>query len=261
MKEDSLVIQDLLQQTFNIVDCEIEGSRILKPKTKFFLPDALRLVCENADDELLLEDDYMGVLRALKIEQRGILSFEYQSGGPMVFSHALYTCDFGDKYYYIVQSIDGEDSQLIANIEKKSYPFLLPSFLKRYYSSNGRHYSDHEMFGSLPSTTTVLDSNISIELLKECYRLFLDNIVERYPQHNSWFGEQEEMLLRFENPNIMKRSLKILQGLPDITDLTKYLRELEEGRDKGSKEIGDREKEIILTLLIYYRTSFSLLSE
>jgi len=256
MRNEFSIIHELLKRFFNIVDFEIKGLIILKTETCLSIFDVIQLLCENEDDEDRVLIDYLEVYNELKIGVEGILSFEYQSIGPMVFSHSLSKNDFGDSNFYVIQSIDGQDPRIIASLDKDTYPVLLPTFLKRYYSSNGSQYSDDEMFWSLPSTTFVYDPNIDVELLKDCYRLFLDNIVERYPNHDSWFGERDEMLSIFDEPNVMKRSLKLIKNIPKIENISHYLKELGEIRDKELSNLTDPEKEIILTLLIYYKTDF-----
>ena len=261
MKKDLSIIQEMLQRHFDVIDLEVDGSRILRSNQKLSLIKLLRSICENQDDEDRVGWDYPEILSELKIGEDSLLEFEYQSVGPMVFSHSLVKYDFGDQNFYIVQYVDGDDPEIISGIDKDGYPILLPEFLRTYYSSNGSHYSDHEMFGSLPSETTICDPTITIELQKECYRLFLDGILERYPDHSSWFGEQEDMMSVFETPNVMERSLKLMSQLPSLDEATEFLMEHTIAKEDGLAQINEKVKDNILTLLIYYKTKVSVLGQ
>jgi hypothetical protein len=260
VKKDLSSILNNLEKSFEIIDYDESGSQILKSNSTIDVNELFFPLCENEEerDQILCDD---GIFEELGVASFILLGFEYQSAGPMVFYHSLVRRDFGGENYYIQQYLDEQDPTLIAALSKNGYANLIKVFVQKYYESNGLNYSDHEMFWSLPTTTYIHDPNIDIELQKKCYRIFLDKILGRYPDHPSWFGEKEEMLSVLEEPNIIKRSMKTLEQIPKLENISEYLQQLDSLRERELESIDDREKEIILTLLIYYKTDFMILDQ
>tara|TARA_B100001964_G_scaffold152861_1_gene168202 strand:- start:65 stop:859 length:795 start_codon:yes stop_codon:yes gene_type:complete len=259
MIKDKKNIESFLKKKFTIEDEEIDDCKILKLQKELRFEDVF---CENDEDkEYIDEMGYDELFEEIGIKRTSILGFEYETIGPMSFFHSLSKMDSGEDYFYINQYVDEQKPTIIAAIHKEKYPELLNLFLRKYYKSNGTHYSEHEMFNSLPSCTEVYDKNINSDLLKECFKLFLDNISKKYDWHGSWHNERETMLNILENPGVYERSMKALDKLKDIKikdkdSVSKYLAKIDKDKEEGLSQIDDNEKTDILKLLIYYKVRF-----
>ena len=253
-------IKFFLKSKFIIEDRGMKEFKILKSIKEINFKD---VYCENDQDKDCLDERGEDLIcKEIGIYNDSILDFEYRSIGPMSFTHSLSRMDCGGDYFYIEQHIDQEEPIFIAAIHKTKYDKLLKLFLKEYYKSNGTSYSDHEMFSSLPSITHILDRNINSDLLKECFKLFLDHISKKYEWHGSWHDERESMLKILENPGDFERSMQLLDELKDIkskdsSSIKKYLLKKNNEKQEGLLEINDEEKNDILKLLIFYKVNFS----
>lgn len=252
-------IQTFLENRFVIEDYSINDFKLLKTQVTL---QTQEIFCENdKDKEYISEIGYYELFEEIGIKSSYILGFEYQSIGPMSWFNSLSKIDCGGDYFYIEQFVDEQEPTIIAAIHKKKYRELLKIFLINYYESNGTQYGEHEMFSSLPSCTEIYDKNIDTGLMKECFRIFLDNITAKYNWHGSWHDEQKSMLEILENPEVYERSMKKLENLRDINFkdkdfLIKYLTKVNKEREEGLSKIDEDEKEDILKLLIYYKVKF-----
>jgi len=259
MIKDKKNIESFLKKRFTIEDEAIDDFKLLKLQKALQFEDVF---CENDEDkEYIDEMGYDELFEEIGIKKTSILGFEYESIGPMSWFHSLSKMDCGEDYFYINQYVDEQEPTIIAAIHKGKYPEFLKLFLKKYYKSNGTHYSEHEMFSSLPSCTEVSDKNINADLLKECFKLFLDNISKKYDCHGSWHDERESMLEILESPEVYEKSMKTLDKLKDINfkdkdSISKYLAKIDKDKEEGLSQIDDNEKEDILKLLIYYKVRF-----
>jgi hypothetical protein len=117
------------------------------------------------------------------------------------------------------------------------------------------------MFNSLPSCTEVYDKSINTKLIKECFKIYLENISKKYDWHGSWYDERKSMLEILENPLLYERSIKALDNLKyinikDKVSIRKYLKKINQDKEEGLSQIDENEKEDILKLLIYYKVKF-----
>lgn len=252
-------IESFLNTQFTIEDHSINNFKLLKSQETLQIEEIL---CENDEDrEYIYEIGHYELFEEIGLKKNYILGFEYQSIGPMSWFHSLSKIDCGGDYFYIEQYVDEQKPIIIAAINKEKYSELLKIFLTNYYKSNGTHYGEHEMFSSLPSCTEIYDENINISLMKECFRIFLDNISAKYDWHGSWYDEQKSMLEILENPEVYERSMKKLDNLRDINFkdknfLSNYLSKISKEKEEGLSKIDEDEKEDILKLLIYYKVKF-----
>ena len=259
MIEEKIKIQSFLNHKFIIEDYSINDFKLLRAQETLQVQE---IFCENDEDkEYINEVGYNELFEKIEIKKTNILGFEYQSLGPMSWFHSLSKIDFGGDYFYIEQHVDEQEPTIIAAINKSKYRELLKIFLRRYYESNGLHYSENEIFSSLPSITEIYDKDIDSLLIKECFKIFLNNISKKYDWHGSWYDEKKSMLEILENPGVYERNMKKIENLRDIKFenkdfLSKYLTKINKEKEEGLSKIDEDEKEDILKLLIYYKVKF-----
>ena len=252
-------IRSFLDKKFTIEDQSINNFKLLKSHEALQFKE---IFCENDEDKEYIDVvGYDEFLEEIGIKKNFILGFEYETMGPMSWFHSLSRIDCGSDYFYINQHVDEQEPNIIAAIHKEKYHELIKIFLIKYYKSNGTHYSEHEMFNSLPSCTEVYDKSINTKLIKECFKIFLENISKKYDWHGSWYDERKSMLEILENPMLYERSIKSLDNLKDINlkdndSISKYLTQINQDKEEGLSQIDENEKEDILKLLIYYKVKF-----
>ena len=130
--------------------------------------------------------------------------------------------------------------------------------MEDFYRSNGRNYWMDGVFGTLPSTTEVLSSAVDVNLMKECYRLFLDNQGDHY-MGNSWKTEMEDCLATLKRPNPMDMALHALRELSEnVKDGGETYFEAKDAASREFEEniLNDAVKASILDLLLIAKTQF-----